>query len=585
MLSLILNFLICSIILLKIEDFKNNIESIYSLTAISLLVAFAINGLFGISFVFFKITYLPLLVFSTLIFFLMMLNNFLRKNFIFLKHAYKKEFSEILATCKENYLIKLVVFFLLIYFLVALGPINSSDAANAYVGYPYKFWLKNAHFIDGDLNQGLLGLGDFSNLFYFQDKTTWLIRFTQFIPLLILLPLILKRKTNQILLFVIFTSPVLIQWMSIGKNNFLSEASLVVIFLVWEKYKCKRDLIYLISASLISISFKISALLICIPIFIFLINFYKHEILKINFRDFYKFIFTFPLLVSILSLLTIFSYRFYLYENPFYPLLTSIFNSSDKQLLDWENTLRNWDRSRFFQFWIFFPKSIGKISFVLGPANFFIFLGSVLFIIDRRSKITNNTIIGISQFILLLLFAQGRADYYVSPIFLTYVGISNLEFTLTKNILFKTLFKFSLIAQFLMFSAASIYLIYTNALVLINYDKGMDRIGWNYYNSKIISEKAIDPVFSESTGMTHLYFKDDFISNNSFQNCYYYNENNKINNKYFYCVKKLGINTIIVDKNKLSEDNNFTCKTEQLKRVSRNIFLTRKKEVDFCYLK
>ena len=42
-----------------------------------------------------------------------------------------------------------------------------------------------------------------------------------------------------------------------------------------------------------------------------------------------------------------------------------------------------------------------------------------------------------------------------------------------------------------MFSAASIYLIFTNAIVFLNYDKGMDKIGWNYYNSKIISEKQL----------------------------------------------------------------------------------------------
>ena len=413
-----------------------------------------------------------------------------------------------------------------------------------------------------------------------------LIRFTAFIPLIILLSLILKRKTNKIILFIILSSPVLIQWMSIGKNNFLSESCLVVIFLVWERYKSNRDLIYLISASLISISFKISALLICIPIFIFLIIFYKDKILKISFEDFYKFIFTFPFLISTISLLTIFSYRFYLYENPFYPLFTSIFNSNNQQLLDWENTLKNWDRSTLFQLWIFFPKSIGKISFVLGPANLFIFLGSILFIIRQgRSKVGNNTIIGISQFILLLLFAQGRADYYVSPIFLTYVGISNIEIFLTKNITVKNIFKITLIIQILMFSAASIYLIYTNALVILNYDKGMDKIGWNYYNSKIISEKAINPVLSESTGMTHLYFKDEFLSNNAFEKCFYYNEDKSIDNKYFYCVKKLGIKTIIVDKNKLSNDENFICTRHQLKRVSRNIFLTRKKEVDFCYVK
>ena len=94
----------------------------------------------------------------------------MRNNFIFFKNSFKKELSQILANCKENNFIKLIFLFLLILLFVSLGPINSSDAANAYVGYPYKFWINNSHFIDGNLNQGLLGLGDFSNLFSFRIK-------------------------------------------------------------------------------------------------------------------------------------------------------------------------------------------------------------------------------------------------------------------------------------------------------------------------------------------------------------------------------------------------------------------------------
>mgnify|MGYP007000465146 CR=1 len=55
-----------------------------------------------------------------------------------------------------------------------------------------------------------------------------------------------------------------------------------------------------------------------------------------------------------------------------------------------------------------------------------------------RKKINTNTVIGIFQFILLLLFAQGRADYYVSPILLTYVGIDNIEAIVNKNNFVKT---------------------------------------------------------------------------------------------------------------------------------------------------
>ena len=139
--------------------------------------------------------------------------------------------------------------------------------------------------------------------------------------------------------------------------------------------------------------------------------------------------------------------------------------------------------------------------------------------------------------------------------------------------------------QLFMFLASSFYLIYTNFLVIKNYENGMDKIAWNFYNSRVIAEKALNPVLSEATGMTHLFFKEDFISNNAFGKCLYYNEDDSIKNKYYYCVKELGIKTIIVDKNKLINDNNFSCTGQELIRVSRNIFLTKKREVDFCYPK
>ena len=118
-----------------------------------------------------------------------------------------------------------------------------------------------------------------------------------------------------------------------------------------------------------------------------------------------------------------------MHDNPFYPLFSSIFNSDNQQLIDWENTLKNWDRNKFFQLWVFLPEGIRKISFVLGPANFVIFISTILMMLGKKkSEISINSIIGITQFIMLLLFAQGRADYYISPLLLTYVGIERFDF-------------------------------------------------------------------------------------------------------------------------------------------------------------
>ena len=61
-----------------------------------------------------------------------------------------------------------------------------------------------------------------------------------------------------------------------------------------------------------------------------------------------------------------------------------------------------------------------------------------------------------------------------------------------------------------MLTASSFY-IFTNIIVLNNFDNGMDKVGWNFYNSRIIAQKGINPIFNEVTGMTHLYFDNDFI--------------------------------------------------------------------------
>ena len=585
MFCLIINFLIYAIYLTDIEDFKNNDESIYSIISASLILSVATNGLIGFALVFLKITYLSMGLIFALIFLIMMIKNTLRKKFFFLINQCINEVNYIFNIYRKGIFIKIIFMFLFLMLLVSIGPINHSDAANAYVGYPYKYWLKNGHFIDGNLNQGLLGIGDFANIFYFQDKTTWLIRATQFLPIIPILFLFLKRRTNKLILLVILSSPVFIQWLSIGKTNFLSESSIVVIFLIWERFKQKRDLILLLNISLISISFKISAILICIPIFIYLVIVNKNNLGNLNLNNFKKYFFYWPTIVSFLSLLTILCYRYYLHDNAFYPLFSTIFNSDNQQLIDWENTLKGWDRNRFFQLWIFFPEGIRKISFVLGPANFVIFISCIYTIFSKKkSEIRINSIIGITQFIMLFLFAQGRADYYISPLLLSYVGIEKFDIFYKFNFL-KKILNFSLIIQTLMFLISSIYIIYTTLIISIDYESGMNKIAWNYYNSKIIAQKAISPVYNESMGTTHLYYDDDFISNHKFLKCSIYDMKKSTENKYYLCAKNLDVKTLIVDKDKLKYNKKFNCQTEELLRVSRNIFLTKKKEVDFCILK
>ncbi len=589
MISLILTFLIIAPFLI----FKNkDSDSIYLTYASSLLLSYALLGSLGIIFVFLKLTFLPLYLILIIIFLVLISRYEYRDK---LKYLLVKSKEDIQFINKlENYekTLKFFYLILLLLFIVSIGPINHSDTANIYVGYPYKFWIQNSHFIDGNLNQGLMGIGDFANIFYFQEKTTWLIRTSQFIPVLILFFYILKRKISNVFFLIFFTSPVFIQWLTIGKNNFLSESCLALCFLVWEKNKDKEYLPHIFSTVIIAISFKISALLVSIPIVFYLVFYYRKSLIFLRPKIILKYI-NLPLLFSIFTLILIFSYRYFLINNPFYPLLSEFFNPGDQQLLDWEQTLRGWDRRGFFPLWLFIPKSIGKISFVMGPSNLLLIISAIIYFL--RNLVFKNVIliVGISQFILLLIFSQGRADYYMSPLILVSLGIPNLAISdlkfltrkLNINVYLKKMLAIIVFSQFIMFLISSLYSISLVLYVIYDYEAGMNKTAYNFYNSKIIEEYSQMPVYSEITGMTHLYTKIPFIANQKFDKCFYYDKSIPINQKYESCMKREGVRTIVLEKDKLKNNPYFSCKAQKLVRASRNIFLEEKLVVDFCELK
>ena len=374
MTSVLLTFLI----IFPHFSFKDNLfSSKYITLATSIAFSYACLGFLGMLLVFLKLTYIPIFFLLTLIFLFLLSKKSYRDNLYSLYFQLREEIIYIANLGKYEKTLKIFFFILILLFLVSIGPINHSDTANVYVGYQYQFWKNNFHFVDGNLNQGLMGIGDFANILYFQDKTTWLIRSSQFFPIPLIFMFMLRKKISNLYLFIFLTSPVFVQWLTIGKNNFLSESCMALAFLAWEENRDKKYIPNILILIFIAISFKISAILVATPIVFFLIYFYRKYITINLFKDFLKLI-SLPLIFSFIFLLSIFCYRYFLIGNPFYPLFSKIFNSFDKQIIDWEETLRNWDRSGFFPLWIFIPKSIGKISFVLGPANLLIFISAII---------------------------------------------------------------------------------------------------------------------------------------------------------------------------------------------------------------
>ena len=240
----------------------------------SLLLSISFIGIISIGLVFFELTKLPIILITLLITFLfcsickIQFQN-IRNFFDSLKIIYD-------IFCAKSISTKVITFLMIWLYFISFGPINHPDPITTYVGYPYQFFLKNKHFIDGGLHQGLLGLSDFANISFLQEKNTWLIRSIQSIPLVSLVSIFLLRKTNKLIIITFLTCPVFIQLLTIGKYLFLPDISIAITYLVWFKFKEKNSLYNLIIVILLSLSFKISCLIISIPIIAHL----SYEILK-----------------------------------------------------------------------------------------------------------------------------------------------------------------------------------------------------------------------------------------------------------------------------------------------------------------
>ena len=146
------------------EKEENNFSQ-YIIYSTALSLSYASLGLIGLCLTFLKLTFVPLYIILLFCLLAFLSIDFYRKKI--------KKFSSILSNeinliLFSNFRKPIYVFYLIILFLIlifSIGPINHSDTANTYVGYPFQFFTKNQHFISGDLNQGLLGIGDFANIF------------------------------------------------------------------------------------------------------------------------------------------------------------------------------------------------------------------------------------------------------------------------------------------------------------------------------------------------------------------------------------------------------------------------------------
>ena len=438
------------------------------------------------------------------------------------------------------------------------------------------------------MHQGLLGIGDYANLSFIQEKSTWLIRLIQVINLPIIILFLSKKIKNNIFLISFLSIPTFIQWSTIGKPLFLGESSLILIYLIWKDSKTLFSLQLLIISILNCIAFKLSSLIIISPIVLhLLLNYSNNYKFKKKFHIFFKYvILNKGFLISSLIIISLLISRIYITGNFAYPLLTNIFNSEEKLVSDFADMLREYKRENFFFLRIFIPANIPDLSQSLGP-SIMILSASIFYKNLISSKFFSNSIINviILQFILLILFCQGRADYYCAPLILLFSEANKVEEILCSSRI-KYLFNISIIFQIIIINLFLSFSILTNFLTAINYTNYMNKFAYGFNNSGLI-DKSMEGKFLVNDRNTRLYYPANYLDIDKMKTCVIdYKNLGEIKAKEF-CLRKYNVTQILNawEEKLFNTEEYYECEIKSSLKATRNIFNSRKYSLNYCKLK
>ncbi len=587
MISLIILFLSFVVSLSPSQYQKESANSTYSRILAALAFSYAYQGFLCLIVAFLGNSNFPILVLSilTACFVCLLKKGEFFANILYLKSFLFNEIESAINTSKGSTRVLIIVILAcvgLVYFS-SIGPINHPDASDYHVGYPYQILKNRSLFVDGGLHEGLLGLGDYANLAFLQEKTTWLIRTTQIIGLLPITFFLISNKANKLLLLAFIASPVFIQWASIGKPMFLTESALAIAYLAWKANQTSELLRLLLLTSISCVLIKISSLIILLPIFsdvIFQINLKEINSRKnqIILNIFKSHSFNLHLFASICMITLLALVRFDITNNFFYPLFSRFFTPDDPLAIHFEDSIRAYGRSHpLFPITIFIPFTINQISSVLGPALGTAFLFSFLNNIFYSRSSLINMITPFSQLSLLFFFGQGRADYYAVPsIIFIYYTASELTpiFKKSSQLLFKIFIPllFIQVATYLGLLAQTIS---TNIQSLLNYQKAMSLYAYGYHGSSRLNHEIGDSKFSDlSTRNTRLYYRSKYVDRDRFWYCAFDQIPRTNPHSFYVCSKKLGIQTLLINNTPtyqwINESPYFRCEEKENIIAARN---------------
>ena len=582
MFSYILLFFSAVIFLSKGGNLKIE-KKLYSLLTTSALFSYSILGIISIILISLNKSRFPIITLSIIIFFLTIFfnKNYLKeylkiKNFLLLEAIKISKYFR--NSSQKIYLIIITVLIFLIT-ISSIGPINHPDALDYHVGYPYQYWLKGKFFIDEGFHQALLGAGDYANLSFIQEKTVWFIRYIQIVNLPLISLFFINNVKNKLFIAAFLSSSTFIQWSTIGKPLFLGESSCAITYLIWKEYKDEfsRKLLFICIVSCISI--KISSLIVCAPIVadILLDTLFnkKNNYLKIIVLTTKNFLFDRAILLSLVLLISVLYLRFKVIGNFAFPLFTNIFNKNDILINQFAVFLAGYQRDGLFPLNIFVPISFSDIASSLGLGIFIMMILLIVKTFNEINKKANNIIyVFFSQIMLLIIFCQGRADYYAIPLIIAIYFADNLNIFYTNRFI-KLLLNSSIYLQIFLILVLLLFSINQNLLSILNYEKAMISTSYGFDFTRLINKKSSGNFYQNAIRDARFLYPENYVSRERMQKCL-------INNSQDICFAKYNITQVIAAPGYLSDKQKFNCETKYFITGARNPLNRRNREVEVC---
>ena len=564
-------------------------KSLYSLVFTSFIFAHALLGFFSLLLIVLGISKFPLLIIalSTLFISVFKIKNSKNKLLTykkFLINEIKSFFDNGKQNLFQKFLSYLSLILIITIFISSIGPINHPDAADYHVGYPFQYYLRGKFFVDGGFHQGLIGIADYANLAFIQEKCVWLIRSLQIINLPILILFLSKNCRNNIYLIAFLSISTFIQWSTIGKPLFLGESSLIVVYLLWKETKSILTLKLLAISVLNCIGFKVSSLLIILPILIdFIINlFYLDNRGDKEFRTIREIFSNRSFILSIFMILSLLISRYAIVGNFFYPVFTNIFNSNNNLIIEFSNFLRKFGRDDFFYIDLFIPTKISDIGQSLGPFTLLLIF-SYFYNVLRSFRLKKDDLFWpiVMQLSFLLLFCQGRSDYYLAPILLLFYEVGKID--PLKDKLTIKIFSYSLL--FIQTFIVSIFLffsIFLNFNTAIAYEKNM-KIAAYGYESSLLVDKTMQGNILFNERNTRLYYPKNYLDKDKLNICINEKIINGKKDPKENCLTEFNITQIVnASEDIVKDEKNYFCQDLKLTKATRNPLKRTKYIKSYC---